>query len=93
MRIKTHDKIAMRLAQILRKLNNGEKLSVEALAQEFSVTTRTIQRDLNERFFGIPLKKEHKFYVVDTQYLGNLNFSDIRLLAKLASKPSYSYQS
>lgn len=40
-----HDKIASRLAIILTKLNAGERLSPTALAEEFNVTLRTIQRD------------------------------------------------
>ena len=76
-----HDKIATRLSLILTKLNNGEKLSVEALATEFNVTTRTIQRDLNERFADIPLKKENKFYFLDAHYLGKLTFNDINNFA------------
>lgn len=35
---------------MLVKLNQGEKLDPESLAQEFGVNLRTIQRDLNERF-------------------------------------------
>ena len=46
---KSHDKISIRLIQIIMKFNNGEKSSVEELAAEFNVNIRTIQRDLNER--------------------------------------------
>lgn len=53
----SHEKLANRLAMILQKLNAGEKLEIEALAHEFGVTVRTIQRDLNERFSFLPLKK------------------------------------
>ena len=63
-----HDKIATRLSLILTKLNNGERLSVEALAKEFNVTVRTIQRDLNERFLDVPLKKEGKFYFLEAHH-------------------------
>ena len=76
-----HDKIATRLSLILTKFNNGEKLSVEALATEFNVTTRTIQRDLNERFADIPLKKENKLYFLDAHYLGKVTFDDINNFA------------
>ena len=70
-----HDKIATRLSLILMKLNNGEQLSVKSLAEEFGVKTRTIQRDLNERFADIPLKKENNLYFLDSYYLGKLNFN------------------
>lgn len=79
-----HDKIATRLSLILTKLNSGEKLSIEALATEFNVTTRTIQRDLNERFCDIPIKKENKLYFLDNHYLGKLNFNDIKNFAMLS---------
>lgn len=45
-----HDTLVYRLAQMLVKLNQGEKLDPGALADEFGVNLRTIQRDLNERF-------------------------------------------
>ena len=44
-----YDKILTRLTNILAKLNDGEALSVKELAQEFNVSTKTIQRDFNER--------------------------------------------
>ena len=49
-RASTHDTLVVRLAQMLVKLNQGEKLDPVSLAQEFGVNRRTIQRDLNERF-------------------------------------------
>ncbi|WP_120951899.1 DeoR family transcriptional regulator [Helicobacter sp. L8] len=45
--MKDHDKLATRLSQILLKINQGEVLHVRSLAQEFGVSVRTIQRDLN----------------------------------------------
>jgi hypothetical protein len=50
-----HDTLVYRLAQILVKLNQGEKLDPVTLADEFGVNLRTIQRDLNVRFayYGI----------------------------------------
>lgn len=54
--MKQHDKIAKRLALILQKFNDGERLSVDALADEFQVSSRTLQRDLNERLNFLPLK-------------------------------------
>ena len=79
-----HDKIATRLSLILTKLNNGERLSVEALAKEFNVTVRTIQRDLNERFLDVPLKKEGKFYFLEAHHLGKLTLSDLNNFALLS---------
>lgn len=42
-----HNTLATRLVDILQRLNNGERLRPEALAEEFKVSLRTIQRDLN----------------------------------------------
>lgn len=42
--------IAKRLVDILRRLNNGEKLSPSQLATEYDVSLRTINRDLKDRF-------------------------------------------
>ena len=42
-----------RLVGILQKLNSKEKVTKEALAKEYSVSTRTIQKDINERLSRI----------------------------------------
>lgn len=44
-----YDKILTRLTVILGRLNDGESLSVKELAEEFNVSTKTLQRDFNER--------------------------------------------
>ena len=55
-----YDKILTRLTVILSKLNDGEALSVKALAEEFNVNGRTIQRDFNERLVSFPIYQENK---------------------------------
>lgn len=80
----SHDKIATRLALILTKLNNGERFTVEELADEFKVTVRTIQRDLNERLIYIPIIKENNHYFMDAYALGKLNFEDIKNFATIS---------
>jgi len=55
-----YDKILTRLTKILSRLNEGEKLSVKELAEEFNTSRRTIQRDFNERLSAFPLEKEKK---------------------------------
>mgnify|MGYP002641313579 CR=1 FL=1 len=82
--MKNHDTIATRLAQILNKFNSGEKLSVEELVEEFGVTKRTIQRDINERMSYLPIKKENNLYYLEEYYLGKLNFSDMQNFAALS---------
>ena len=75
-----HDKLATRLSIILYKLNQGERLSVEELAEEFGVTERTIQRDLI-RFSWFNLKKENKRYFLSESEVGKLNLTDIKNFA------------
>lgn len=79
-----HDTIATRIALILTKLNNGEKFTVEELAEEFNVNVRTIQRDLNDRLTYIPILKEKGYYFMESYALGQLSFDDIKNFATLS---------
>ena len=79
-----HDTLVYRLAQMLVKLNQGEKLDPQALADEFGVNLRTIQRDLNERFAYLPLEKIDGRYRLDPAFLGKLSTRDIERFASLA---------
>jgi predicted DNA-binding transcriptional regulator YafY len=79
-----HDTLVYRLAQILVKLNQGEKLDPQALADEFGVNLRTVQRDLNVRFAYLPLQKSDGRYHLDPAYLGKLSTRDIERFAGLA---------
>lgn len=79
-----HDTLVYRLAQILVKLNQGEKLDPRGLAEEFGVNLRTIQRDLNIRFSYLPLQKSGGKYQLDPAYLGKLSTKDIERFAGLA---------
>jgi len=79
-----HDTLVHRLSMILVKLNQGERLSPQSLADEFGVNLRTIQRDLNERFAYLPLEKVEGIYRIDPLYLGKLSTKDIERFACLA---------
>lgn len=79
-----HDKLAQRLAMILERLNEGACVRIEELAEEFGVSTKTIQRDLFERFAFLPLKKEDECYKLEEYYLGKLSFKDIQNFALLS---------
>jgi len=79
-----HDKLAYRLTRILCKLNQGERLEPQALAAEFAVHVRTIQRDLKERFAFLPLQKAGEKYFLDAAYLGKLSLRDLGRFAALA---------
>lgn len=79
-----HDTLVYRLAQMLVKLNQGGKLDPQALAEEFGVNLRTIQRDLNVRFAYLPLQKTDGRYHLDPAFLGKLSTRDIERFASLA---------
>ena len=84
MREVNHDTLVRRLAMILVKLNQGERLEPTALAEEFSVNLRTIQRDLNERFAYLPLERIDGHYQLNPVFLGKLSTRDIERFAGLA---------
>lgn len=79
-----HETLVYRLSQMLVKLNQGLKLDPKALADEFKVNLRTIQRDLNERFAYLPLEKVEGHYRLDPTFLGKLSTKDIERFASLA---------
>jgi len=79
-----HDTLVYRLAQMLVKLNQGEKLDPRSLADEFGVNLRTIQRDLNVRFAYLPLQKTNGRYHLDPTFLGKLTTRDVERFASLA---------
>lgn len=79
-----HDTLVYRLAQMLVKLNQGESLSPQELADEFGVNLRTVQRDLNVRFSYLPLEKHEGRYRLDPAFLGKLSTKDIDRFAGLA---------
>jgi predicted DNA-binding transcriptional regulator YafY len=81
---KKHDTLSLRLANILLKLNNGEKLNPLLLAQEYKVSLRTIQRDLHERLGVLPIQQDNGLYSLETFYLGKLSLKDIKNFATLA---------
>lgn len=80
----SHDTLVRRLALMLVKLNQGEKLDPRQLAAEFNVNLRTIQRDINERFSYLPLEKTRGRYHLDPALLGKLTLKDIDRFASLA---------
>ena len=79
-----HDTLVRRLALILIKLNQGEKLNPALLAEEFAVNLRTIQRDLNERFAYLPMEKTDGLYQLNPVFLGKLSTRDVAQFAGLA---------
>ena len=78
------DSLAYRLTEILRRLNEGEKLDPQALVEDFKVNLRTIQRDLNERFAFLDLEKKDGRYSVNRTRLGTLSLADVERFGNLA---------
>ena len=78
---RAHDTLVYRLSEVLTKLNQGDSLDPQELADEFGVNLRTIQRDLNVRFAGLPLVKVNGRYTMDEAHLGKLNIRDIERFA------------
>ncbi|WP_323587482.1 helix-turn-helix transcriptional regulator [Aliarcobacter butzleri] len=78
--MKEHDKLSTRLSQILIKFNNGDRVTIEDLAEEFGVSKRTIERDF-VRFSYLPIIKENKEYYLENLAIGKLNFDDIKNFA------------
>ena len=65
-KLQDYDKILTRLTIILQRLYEGEVLGVKELAEEFNVSTKTIQRDFNERLIRFPIEKiGHKWKMQD----------------------------
>ena len=79
-----HDTIAYRLTQILLRLNAGQALDPQQLAEEFNVHERTIRRDLNERFGFIGLEKKGDQYTLPRTRLGTFSLQDVQRFASLA---------
>lgn len=53
-----------RLMDIIKRLYAGERLKISALAKDYNVSTKTIQRDLKERLKSSSLTKEgHQFFL------------------------------
>lgn len=80
--MRSHDKIGFRLSRILTRLNDGTRLSIDELMEEFSVNKRTILRDF-ERLSILPIQKENGKYFLEEYALGKLGFKDIKAFAAL----------
>lgn len=82
----THERLAERLANILTKLNVGYQLGVAELAQEFNVSTRTIERDFDRLNSYLPLMQDEatKKFSLDPVYLGRFKLQDIQNFAQLS---------
>jgi len=69
--------LSHRLTEIITRLSSGEKLSIDALAEEFGVSKRTIQRDLHDRLIHLPVEQEGQKFWIDTAYLGRFSLKHL----------------
>ncbi len=87
-----YDKAMTRLITILQRLYEGESLSVTELANEFGVSTRTIQRDFNEKLIQFPIVKDgKKWKMQDGFHLEKLKGIEEQLVLDLLEKMSENF--
>jgi len=79
------DKLTIRMIAIITKLNLGEQLTPKELAEEFCVSERIIQKDLNERLNQfLPIVKRDGRYFLEDFLIGKLDYDDIKTFAQLS---------
>jgi len=81
-----YDKAMYRLTTIICRLNVGEALDVKELADEFAVTKRTIQKDLNERLSHLPIERREsdgRYHFMGDYRLRGTSEPDATLVADL----------
>lgn len=84
-----YDKTMRRLTVILQKLYEGKSLSVTELAEEFGVSTRTIQRDFNDKLIQFPIIKDGKKWKMrDGFHLEKLKSVEDQLVLDMLEKLS-----
>lgn len=84
-----YDKLQVRLAHIIMKLNNAERFTLKELKNEFGISERTARRDM-ERLSFLPIERENGYYFIHPSTMGNLSFKDIQKFATLCGvKPLF----
>lgn len=78
-----HETLAIRLADILLRLNNGELLDKKALAKEFGVHPRTIDRDIALRLGPALDRLPDGRWQLAPEYRGKLRPRDLELFARI----------
>lgn len=81
------NKLAERLVQLLTRLVQGQTLEPDALAQEFSVSRKTIDRDLGVRLNSVTRKERQLgkvVYCLDNMALSVLSTEDVKRFAVLS---------
>ena len=80
-----NETLANRLIDILTRLNSGEKLTINMLAESYDSHPKTIRRDLVRlESCNLPIQKEGKYFYLDSTYLGKLKLKDIQSFARIS---------
>ena len=89
--MKKSQQLAQRLSVLLARLNKGERIDISLLAEEFGVSVRTLQRDINQRLDFLEWdEKGGRFYKINQQKSGFLTEEDINRFALLPVSRIYS---
>ena len=81
-----HEKLALRLTDILIQLNSGNRLSAKALAEKYQVSLKTIKRDLELRLIELPWKEEGpEYYAIDTKQMHNISVDAIERFCRFGA--------
>ncbi|WP_199063414.1 YafY family protein [Serratia sp. ASV30] len=83
---KRNTQLALRIADILARLNSGETLHLAKLAEEYDVCKRTIRRDIEERLLFLELQRDTKNggYTLSPEMLGRFDSNSIEHYSGLA---------
>ncbi|WP_087545274.1 helix-turn-helix transcriptional regulator [Acinetobacter sp. WCHA29] len=80
-----NETLANRLIDILTRLNSGEKLTINMLAESYDAHPKTIRRDLVRlESCNLPIQREGKYFYLDSTYLGKLKLKDIQSFARIS---------
>ncbi|MEG9531672.1 helix-turn-helix transcriptional regulator [Mannheimia indoligenes] len=84
--MKKNDVLAQRISLILARLNQGERIDINQIVDEFDISLRTLQRDLNERLAFLAWEEfGPRYYKINRSKLGILDEQDIQRFAIFAS--------
>ena len=78
---KSYDKTLSRLIMILHKLDEDERPTQKELAEEFNVSVRTIQRDINRlHYFSIEKNRDGTLQFIKGFSLKRTSFGDMEMM-------------
>lgn len=84
--MKKHEKLAIRLSEIIHRLHQGERLDLNKLSEYYKVSNRTLQRDFKDRLSFLSFYEQGpRYYQLDKQSKLFLSNEDIARFARFAS--------